>query len=424
MRRAKGKSRQAVGQAVAEEVAEGSDSGLTGTVFDSIRDDAYVMVWRRNEASKRMVYMGRLAPSEATEEVLQRQLGGGYYTLREKIPNENGVMEFGRQRSFELGGPRKPNGTLEGVGELPQSPANAAPVPGAPASTGSDPRSFLDATMVTLFMDVAKAAREMKQPAATPDISIWLKPILDGQTKMMELLLNIVMNQSKGGGDSTKSALDMISKIRETFAPATAPNPGNPAEIMKNIVETIKQLRDVSDDINPKRETDPMDVLGRMAEVIVTEQAERRKGPPQRKLPPQPKGAPMPAVTDGAGRPLPPWQQILRKEAKRLLAQAQAGRDPDAVATLALEFAPANIRGILTEFFSQDSEVVMALIAENVPGIAEYPQWVQDFVLSAQDRLGLLDEEDGEGEGEPEPGQEGAESAEEGGDLNDSSEGS
>lgn len=369
---------------------------MTGTVFDNMKDDAYVMVWRRSETSKRMVYMGRLAPSEATEEVIQKALGGGYYQCREKEPAEDGSMVFGRSRTFELGGPRKPNGTLEGVGETPQSPANAPAIttPGTPDGS----QNILNAAMVSTVVDLLKASKEVKSQA--PDIMSYLKPVMEMQGRILEMLLTMMTN-NRQQGDPKKDMLDMMASMKDLLSPVQPINPGNPHEVVKNILETIRDVREAADDLGPSRggdSTDPMAILGKLAEVIVTEQQHRRGGKPR---PPAlvkeprvnpPIGKEPVAVT--AGEELPPWKRVLKAQGPKLIAQAQAGRDPDAIAALALEFAPANIKGILTEFFSQDTETVVRLMLEELPALANYPQWLGDFVISAQERLGLLPEDD------------------------------
>jgi hypothetical protein len=387
----------AKGEAVRQAVNE--EASVTGTVFDHMNDDAYVMVWRRSETSKRMVYMGRLAPSEATEEVIQKALGGGFYQCREKEPAADGSMVFGRSRTFELGGPRKPNGTLEGVGETPQSPAAAAALQANTPGATDNTQSVLNAATLSVFMDLVKATKDVK--SSGPDPLAYLKPIMDMQTRIVELLMNMMTANKQG--DSKKDMLDMMASMKDLLSPAQPINSGNPHEVVKNILETIRDVREAADDLGPARgeSTDPMAILGKLAEVIVEEQ-QRKHGGKRAAVRAAPgattrvapvlttTGEEAKAVTEGAEVPM--WRRVLRKEGPKLIAQAQAGRDPEAIAVLALEFAPSNIRGVLTEFFTQETEAVVKAMLEELPALAEFPQWLTDFVLSAQERLGLMDE--------------------------------
>jgi len=254
--------------------------------------------------------------------------------------------------------------------------------------------------------------------SSQPDIMAYLKPVIDMQGRMMELLLGLM---TKGGGDSKKDMLDMMASMKDLLAPAQSVNPNNPHEVVKNILETIRDVREAADDLSPSRgeSSDPMAILGKLAEVIVEEQ-QRKRGSGRTPARPATGGAPRAAssltlaggeekaVTNGVD--VPAWRRVLRKDGPKLIAQARAGRDPEVVAALALEFAPPNIRGVLTEFFTQETEVVGKLILEEVPALVEFPQWLTDFVLSAQERLGLL-AEDGDG------------SSVEGGEGDDSSQG-
>ena len=77
---------------------------VVGNMFDEMHEDAYVIVKRRDERTKEMVYLYRLDRDECTDEELQRLSGGGHYVCREKNPNSVGQFVWGRQRTIKIGG--------------------------------------------------------------------------------------------------------------------------------------------------------------------------------------------------------------------------------------------------------------------------------------------------------------------------------
>ena len=81
------------------------------------------------------------------------------------------------------------------------------------------------------------------------------------------------------------------------------------------------------------------------------------------------------------------WQQILRRESKRLISFAIAKQDPDLIAGTAVILAPPHIREALAIFLHRAPEAVEADILVEIPELAEHREWLTDFVQAAQERL-------------------------------------
>lgn len=97
---------------------------------------------------------------------------------------------------------------------------------------------------------------------------------------------------------------------------------------------------------------------------------------------------------------VPTWQLVLHKEGPRLLAQAQVGRDPGVVASIAMEYAPPQIAGVLAEFFRQEPADIITKLGEHVPGLKGFPDWTMAFVEEVRLILGYEeDEEESDGSG-------------------------
>lgn len=356
---------------------------------------------RRDDKTLKMVFHGYLSP-DCHEATISDVFGGGHYRAQLTVVTERGEV-IKQSRDLDVPGPYKPpTGELPGARALEAAGRSLSPGAQANALPADGGMNILNTALIASVVDLLKSFRDVKTPAAagiTPEVLI---AMIQSQSTMQMKMMEAMLTRDKG--DSKKEVLDLMEQLKGLISPigGTSPNPNNPAEIMKNIVETVRQLRDVSDDLNPRGGTEPMDILGKLAEVVVTEQQHRNQGRGQR--PPQGRRSVAPAITQGEGKmpveQVPTWQLVLHKEGPRLLAQAQVGRDPGVVASIAMEYAPPQIAGVLAEFFRQEPADIITKLGEHVPGLKGFPDWTMAFVEEVRLILGYEeDEEESDGSG-------------------------
>lgn len=383
------------------------------SLFDA-SGDSRIRVLRRDDKTQKFVPHGYFPPT-ATEEHLLREFGGGYYWCQLLVIDEAGRSVVKQQKYLDLPGAyRAPKGDLPGIRE--ETPKDGVAAPGGLLPTGGDLASVLNATVLATFMDLIKTMKEVTtRPTPSPDPML-LQMMQQQSALQMKFMEVMLARPETPAGDTKKDLLDMLRAMRDLFPPpehpASVANPNNPTEVIKTIVDAIKGLREVSDELSPDRQVDPMSqIIAPLAEVVISEHR-ARQGTRQRRLPapaaaaPQPGGSVDQSAAGAAASQAPLWQRVLAREGPRLLAQARVGRDPGFVAQMALEFAPPNIRGAIEEFFNAEEKDVLARLLAQVPELAEHPQWAVEFVQEAQDILFGTDEEE-----EPEPANLSSESA-------------
>jgi hypothetical protein len=384
------RTRKSAGKSPAAIPASAPDEspGESATLFDSMADDAYVTLHRRDDISKEWVGHGRLSPTEATEEEIMRQFGGGTYRCQEKVRDETGAWRIGRTRTIRIAGPyRPPTGALPGTKASEPVPA-PAPVPAAPASNTGD---IIGAGILQLFQAAQAQQGMMTQMFAQ-------------MSQSQATLLQAVLKDGNRGPDIT-GIITALAPVVQKFLEQPKQE-RDPLEMLKAVGEIIRsntgKQSDVADTIAAMRDllemkemlspsggdTDPL--LGsvpKLVEVLVEEQQERKRA----KSAPAPAPAPTQAVPGrmGAVDPsmtqrleVPVWVRVLRNESKRLVAAASSGRDPSLVAEIAWEWAPAGIKPAISEFFGMDD--AEDKIKQVVPQLASYPEWVSEFVEEAR----------------------------------------
>ena len=382
------------------------------SLFDA-SGDSRVRIMRQDDKTLKYIFHGYLPP-HASEQHVSDAFGGGKYRTQLIIVNDKGFEVIKTQRDINVPGAYKPPmGQLPGVGQDKVTIGTSVPSAiSIPSGSGGNMVEVLNSALVGSVIELLKSFREIKTPpvqsSMTPEV---LVAMINKQSEMQMEVMKALFNQNKG--DSKKELLELMTEIKGLIGPTGgAPNPNNPAEIMGNIVDTIKQLRDLTDDINPKTSAEPMDILGKLTEVIVSEQQQRvaRRGPAR--TPAEKQQQNLAVVKGGQVTPrMPVWQQILRKEGPKLLSQAQAGRDPGLVANVALEYAPAPIQQHLAGFFQQEPADIIKKMNENIPGLEEYAEWTAGFVQEARIALGYEEEPEESPEDEDTKATEGTEGA-------------
>lgn len=376
---------------VTEGVSEEFGEPQTGeaSFFDGMSDDSYVMIWRRDDITKKLVYHGKLSPLEATEENVLALYGGGEFLAREKKRLHDGRMVFGRQRSFVLAGAYK-------------NPALSIP-PASAAGGAVDPNPPVTAQGNVNMEDIKMAGvlslLQMTQQAAQAQATM--------QSQMQQMLLSTMTAQREGmeaiikatasrPEEKRESPLEMIKTVVEMMKGVQSPKSD-----VKDLMEGMRSILEFRDELSPAKPSTGdtiMDSVPKMLDLVKEGFALKRM---EGTVPNAPKtNAQIPATTGDAqaeAHPdMPIWQRVLLAQKNTLIRAASSGKDPEIAALAAVEFMPEGIRGAMTEFVLRED--VLAQVVAVVPELQQFPNWITAFFTEVRSQL--LPDADGEGEGE------------------------
>lgn len=394
------------------------------SLFDA-SGDARVRLFRRDDKTQKMTTHGFFPPTVCEEDVA-KAFGGGYYRAQLVMADPtSGLTKIKQSRDFQIPGAYRPPSKINGYEDVSENGGSASTPQSAVQSVagvagGDDLMSVLRAGIINTLLDMMKSNREIQQrPTTDPLLLEFLKQqsdaqrraeeaqreshkqVVDMQLKMMDF---IVKQSTNDKGPSRQELLDELTKYKELFGGAAG---SNGMENFKTLLETFREFRDAAEDVaSPKGSGDPlMDSIPKLVEVVA-EQHQMSKQRPQASQ--APRQVPVPSTTTPTAEvhklpDIPVWRQLLRQQGARLLASAAAKHDPEVIAGTAVLFAPDHLKHSLREFFHRDEPEVVADILTEIPQLAEYREWLTEFVNNAQFRL-FPEEFDGEdGDETPEP---------------------
>jgi hypothetical protein len=377
---------------------------LPGVFSIDYGPQAYVRLYRFDDMDKQSVFHGRYSADEFTEELIGRLFGGGSYKALLYEPDHTGKIQIRSKRMFKVPGRyRPPQGLLPGVdGVLGQAeggpPAPAVtPVGGAGGMIPGDPTSpgqLLNMAMISTVIDLLKSSKEIAAGRNdNPMIGV-----LQAQIKEQGDLIRSLLTQEKQM-DPQKQFMEMLGLVKDMVAPPPPPAaPQQSATAIKDIVEGVKMLRDLSDDVNPpKNDTDPWtEALPKLLDVVG--QGVKRDGvkPATRQALPA-AAVTAPAFPEGT----PEWFKVLAANRKKLVTAIEHGYSAETVAEYALKNIPERLGPAMREFFALGN--VEELARQAIPELANYPQWATDFIVAARDLLGIDEEGDGDDDGDDAP---------------------
>jgi hypothetical protein len=383
-----------------DEALEVEESGPGLSLFDASGDTRVRCLWKDPTRQKWTTH--GYFPPDVTEETLLKLFGGGEYMLQLLVQGNEGREEIKQTRRVKLIGPHRIPAELPGIHTVNNtSPAqqSAAPVVGTISGGGGDMLSMLNATVMTTFMDLLKTMKEVSnRPAPSTDPMI-LK-MMESQAAVQGKLIELMLANGGGKSDTKKDFMDLLELVKGIMPSPAAT--GDPNKVLESVVSAVKQLRDVSEEFSPdKGSGDPLlDSIPRLVEVIA-EEHQQRKG----QQTPAATGQNPPRVKPPQGQQgqlqVPIWKRVLRREGPRLLQAAQAAKKPEPLATMIVEFMPSTIKGAMTEFFHRETTAVVQDVLTEVPGLDQFPVWVNELVEEVQFIMFPEEFDDGE-EGEEE----------------------
>lgn len=353
-----------------------------GELFEALPVDAEVAVFRLDEDSH-WSYHGKLLPTEATCERVAALFGGGRYRAHMRSRNDMGKPVIKAVTMFRVAGEYLPPKTLPGiqseVRKIHEERAAAGrererePMPPNPYSmdmSGTDPRSILEAGLVSEVLSTMRTSKEM---LTRPPMD-W-SAVIAAATPIIVAFLE---RQREPAVNPAEIAKQITDAVKEAVSGVTAPQ--QPVNVVKQVVEAMEALKAVGN--HDEGDRDPM--FGNLASL-----AARLLDQGQRTPAPAPAAPAAPVVGEV-------WQRVLAQHGPRLVQFAAMGASPVWAAETAITLMPPDIREPMTTFLFRDD--VMNLLVGAVPRLASFSRWTQDFVFEAR---AILRDEDAEPEPEP-----------------------
>lgn len=186
-----------------------------------------------------------------------------------------------------------------------------------------------------------------------------------------------------------KEMLEQLVMMRTVFAPAPAPAqaPGqSQSEMLRDMVQTMKTLREVSEDVAPQKDVDPenpMSMLPSLIDLVKTGMQSGRQA--QQAAAPQAITVPQSIAQDN---PVPAPDggmiaMILQGSADQLINMAKSGNSPEAGGEFIYKSLPDDLVPMLSlpNWFE--------IVAHHAPELTEHRAWVEKAKAHAD---GLFDQ--------------------------------
>lgn len=332
--------------------------------------DVRVRIYREDDRLKKLVFHGYLNFEEATEALLAEMFGGGNYVAQVIAADDE--VPSGAVRKWARATIPGPYRNPEGVAGLAKgSPAGKAPamvrVAGGEVSTLPTANESLNAALVGSVIDLLKAQREIPAVAQS-SVKEWA-PIITPVVGGIVTLLTAMLERKP---DPTLLRLqEELREMRDRPGPATTAvtDALQGIERIVKLTRNVKQLAAEDADVPADPEAAMWGMAGKLLEHLGGPKAETPKLNPSPMLTPGPVAPPSP--------PLPLWQQTLLGNKGRLVDSAMRGVSPEFVADIAVQFAPPQAMGVLTEFVQRPDMVALAM--QTIPELQQFPAWTEQF---------------------------------------------
>lgn len=358
-------------------------AAIPDSLFDRMGEDSYVQVRRVNPVTKQPEFLFKLAPYEASEEVIQQFAGGGTFYLRERVRDEqSGDWTWGRHRTIYIGGeprkvtdlPKSAQESLEPAGKVGQAPA-------APASN-SDHNPTLNDAMVASIMSIMKGQADASNMQMKAMEMAMVKHLSQPQINWVEVLSKVAdpvvelvkASRNKGVERDPLELVEKIASIMTSLRETTSP-----AQSFGDMVKTMNDVLELKERAGPPEEDPLLSMAGRFLGVIEKSYKETGKIPTQQQL-----VAGVRQEQSGATpQQVPEWAKLLRAFKAQLVANAARDNDPEQVANYIFDIMPEVARGSVHELLVHpELETQVFSVA---PELRQYPRWTGRFFQALAD---------------------------------------
>jgi hypothetical protein len=355
------------------------------------RDPRVRILWYDGALGKWITH-GFLPIDEAGPDLLAEMFGGGKWKTQVVAYDDQGKVAIRWARDWVIPGPYKPPiKELPGLG--PRTAAAATEVANVrPRETetrgGPYPSAgeSLNAALVGSVLDLLKAQREMvKTPVSTTD---W-GAVLSVVAPVAQAIILKMMDRN-----TTDPVLVATLHKLEGELESLQNKPGPTANAVTDVLESIERIVKVSSKVRKlaagdEESTDPEAAMWSMGKKAFEALLSGQHSVPGSGTAPL-----LPGATVPGGPPQPPkplWERILIRHGRDMLIAASRGVDPTLAADWTMNMIPSDLQGAVIELLRKPE--AEGLVMQVLPDLAQYPQWVHDFVVTARESL----------VGEPEP---------------------
>lgn len=347
--------------------AEGGPDDLPEGIFDRMQEDSYVLLKRRNPRTQQFEFVSRLTPAETQEEDVQDKFGGGDYFFQERIRTPEGKFVFGRSRSIKILG--EPKAVVLSPAPAASGAAQAPDV-GVKPMGGGNIQNLMEMGILQIF--------ESMQNASKMQMMMFTKMLEAGKPqqndKMMELLLQIVLDKRSGGESSSAETMRLAKEIAEL----SAPKGGGERRGITEVLEEVRALKDAAGILGLGEGGDGDDSWAGVAKQFAPVIADALKGQ---------------VIVRRGAKALPPGGnnviEIIRPAVPKLIETAKLGRDPLVYAQLAVDHMPRGAQKMLQEFLAQGREAALTKWWAAFPETSEYRDWFIAYAASLAELLGV-----------------------------------
>ena len=357
-----------------------SGAGDATGMFEPSQANREVMVrlTRLDERTKEYVPHGRLSEDEANAEFIAMTFGGGKYKAVKFERNESGKWVFAKHATLVVPGDYKPPQEYYGVKPEPTAATTttSGPEPSSPSRAAPSAGESLNVALASQVLELVKTARAPAGPSMD-----WA-PILTAAIGLLSTIVTKLMDRKETGPDPLLMA--QLQEVKKELA-ALKDQPGPASSAMTDMLDSIERIVKVSSRVRKlagaeEEPSDPESMMWGMGKKAL--EALMSGGQPQ-PSPVQVVGGPgaSPAPVPPVPRPL--WERVLIHHGRDILQAAARGVDPTLAAEWTANMLPSEIQGVVIELLRKPDAA--ELIKNVVPDLANYPQWLDEFVMAARD---------------------------------------
>lgn len=370
---------------------------VAGTILDEMDDDSYLLVHRTHPITKKMEYLGRLNPREATVEIIQERCGGGMFVCREKVRNKDGQMVYKRQRSFEVAGAGLPSEKINLAGGMVGTDSKKKE--DEPVETGS--RKSVDEELTAIIKGGVINMMQSQQEMTSTQISA-LKGLIEasrdnksdsGNDKMFEMMMaqqastTAILTALLQNRPEQPDITDQLAKLAEIMKTNTSPQ--SSAKDTLEMIQSFIGVRQDIDDYHRGPPEDPEDfatfAMKRMDKIIDMissakdiESLKREVAQLPPGAPTTPPGAPAQPQPQPGAQPVDKWAHMLKGQIPRYVSLASRQKNPVLAADADFDAMTENAMLVVKQLLSGENPLNTVIVT--YPELAPHVNWVNEYL--------------------------------------------